>query len=161
LIRFSPSPLGHDAAVLDPIRADDLLALPVRLHGIPLGRPVDVLLDREDVRALGLDVHCGDDIHRFLPLPTASVVADELAISSPLVMLEEDQLEFYRARTFSLAALRGRPVEHGASPIGTLRDIVIGSFGTVVEVIVETESGERRLAYDETVRFAPGSRSAA
>jgi hypothetical protein len=146
---------------VNPIRADDLLALPVRLHGIALGRPVDVLLDREDIRALGLDIHCGDDVHRFLPLPTASVVKDELAISSPLVMLEEDELDFYRARTFSLAALRGRQVEHGGGAIGTLRDVVIGSLGAIVEVIVETESGERRLAYDETVRFAPGSRSAA
>jgi len=146
---------------VSPIRADDLLALPVRLHGIQLGRPVDVLLDCEDIRALGLDIRCGDDVHRFLPLPTASVVADELAISSPLVMLEEDELAFYRARTFSLAELRGRPVEHGGGSAGTLRDVVIGAFGAIVEVIVETDGGERRLAYDETVRFAPESRSAA
>jgi hypothetical protein len=161
LIRFSPSSLGHDALAVAPIRADDLLALPVRLHGIQLGRPVDVLLDREEVRALGLDILCGDDVHRFLPLPTASVAAHELAISSPLVMLEEDQLDFYRTRAFSLAALRGRIVEHGGVAIGTLRDVVIASLGAIVEVIVDTESGERRLAYDETVRFAPGSRSAA
>jgi len=146
---------------VNPIRADDLLALPVRLHGIQLGRPVDVLLDREDVRALGLDVRCGDDVHRFLPLPTASVVNDELAISSPLVMLEEDQLDFYRTRTLSLAALRGRTVDHGGRAIGTLSDVVIGSLGAIVEVIVETDSGERRVVYDETLQFAPGSRSAA
>jgi hypothetical protein len=146
---------------MSPIRADELLALPVRLHGIQLGRPVDVLLDREGGRALGLDVQCGDDVHRFLPLPTASVADGELAIASPLVMLEEDELAFYRARTFSLAGLRGRPVEHGAAPAGVLLDVVIGSRGAIVEVIVDTELGERRVAYDETVRFAPGSRSAA
>jgi hypothetical protein len=143
------------------MRAEELLSLPVRLHGIQLGRPVDVLLDREDGRALGLDVHCGDDVHRFLPLTTASVTAEELAIASPLVMLEEDELAFYRARTLSLAELRGRPVEQGGTPAGALRDVVIGSRGAIVELIVESETGERRLAYDETVWFAPGSRSAA
>jgi hypothetical protein len=143
------------------IRADDLLALPIRLHGIQLGRPVDVLLERDGVRALGLDVHCGDDVHRFLPLPTASVEDNELEIASPLVMLEEDQLAFYRARTSSLAALRGRPVEHEGRPAGTLRDVVIDPSGEIVEVIAETETGERRIPFDEAVDFRPGSRSAA
>jgi hypothetical protein len=161
LIRFSPGALGHDAPVVKPIRADELLALPVRLHGLQLGRPVDVLLDREDGRALGLDVRCGDDVHRFLPFPTASVTPHELAIASPLVLLEEDQLAFYRARTSSLAALRGSPVEQDSRPAGRLRDVVIGSRGAIVEVIAESETGERRLPYDERVQLAPGSRSAA
>jgi hypothetical protein len=161
LIRFSPSAPGHDARVVKPIRADELLALPVRLHGLQLGRPVDVLLDSKDGRALGLDVHCGDDVHRFLPFPTASVKAHELAIASPLVLLDEDQLAFYRTRTSSLAALRGSPVEQDGRPAGTLRDVVIGSRGAIVEVIAASESGERRLPYDEKVQLAPGSRSAA
>ena len=87
----------------------ELLALPVRLHGIQLGRPVDLLLDRDTLRTVGLDVLCGDEVHRFLPLPTASVSDDEIAILSPLVLLEEDQLHFYRSKTFALSALRGRP----------------------------------------------------
>ena len=87
----------------------ELLALPVRLHGIQLGRPVDLLLDRDTLRAVGLDVLCGDEVHRFLPLPTASVSDDEIAILSPLVLLEEDELHFYRSKTFALSALRGRP----------------------------------------------------
>jgi uncharacterized protein YrrD len=144
-----------------PIRADDLLALPVRLHGLQLGRAVDVLLERDGARALGLDVRCGDEVHRFLPLPTASVADAELAIRSPLVMLEEDELAFYRARTLSLAALRGCPVESSGRPVGTLRDIVIEPAGAIVELIVETETGERRLPFDKTVHFRPGSRSAA
>ena len=161
MTRFPPPALGHDGSVVTPIRADELVVLPVRLHGIQLGRAVDVLLDREDGRALGLDVHCGDGVHRFLPLPTAFVADGELAIASPLVMLEEDQLSFYRARTFSLAELRGRPVERSGAPAGRLRDVVIGPRGAIVDVIVETDEGERRLAYDGTLRFAPGSRSAA
>jgi hypothetical protein len=89
----------------------ELLALPVRLHGVQLGRPVDLLLDRNTLRTVGLDVLCGDEVHRFLPLPTASVSDDEIAILSPLVLLEQDQLDFYRSKTFALSTLRGRPVE--------------------------------------------------
>ena len=48
------------------ITGDELLALPVRLHGIQLGRPVDLLLDRDAQRIVGLDVLCGDEVHRFL-----------------------------------------------------------------------------------------------
>jgi hypothetical protein len=43
--RFSRQWPGHDASAVGPIRAEDLLVLPVRLHGIQLGRPVDLLLE--------------------------------------------------------------------------------------------------------------------
>ncbi len=59
---------------------DELLAMPVRLHGIQLGRPVDLLLDRDARRVVGLDVLCGDGVHRFLPLPVGQlrdVIVDE------------------------------------------------------------------------------------
>src|SRR5438067_10853054 len=105
-----------------PIRADELLALPVRLHGIQLGRPVDLLLDRETPRALGLDLLCGDDVHRFLPLATATIAAEEVTIASPLVLLEEDELAFYRDRALALASVRGRIVERRGRPVGTLKD---------------------------------------
>lgn len=45
------------------LSADELLRLPVRLHGIRLGRPVDLILDTGSMRALGLDVRCGDELH--------------------------------------------------------------------------------------------------
>src|SRR5205823_2226217 len=89
---------------------DAILSLPVRLHGIELGRPVDLLLDRESLRVVGLDVLCGDEVHRFLPLPTAVVAEDGLKIHSPLVLLEEDELGFYRARAFTLTSSRGKAV---------------------------------------------------
>ena len=69
------------------LTGDVLLSLPLRLHGIQLGHPVDVLLDRETLRAVGLDVLCGDDVHRFLPLPTATVSDQEIAILSPLLAI--------------------------------------------------------------------------
>ena len=143
------------------IRAEQLLALPIRFHGIQLGRAVELLLDPEELRVLGLDVLCGDDVHRFLPLPAAVIGDDELTISSPLLLLEADELAFYRSRAFALESLRGRPIDHDGRPAGTLKDVVVGPGGVVAEVIVEANGEEQRLPFDERVRFQPESRSAA
>ena len=62
--------------------ARDLLRLPVRLRGIQLGRPVDLIIDRSGERVLGLDVLCGDEVHRFLPISAVTMHEDELAVSS-------------------------------------------------------------------------------
>jgi hypothetical protein len=160
LIRFRPTSSGRIGRGVITIRGNHLLALPVRLHGIQLGRPVDLLLDREELRVLGLDVRCGDEVHRFLPLPTASVSAEAIAISSPLVLLEEDQLDFYRTRAFAFTSLRGRPVEQRGREVGALDDIVVRSDGSLHELVV-TGNGETLLAFDATVRVVAGSRSAA
>jgi sporulation protein YlmC with PRC-barrel domain len=140
------------------LSGNEVLALPLRLHGIELGRPVDVLLDRETPRVVGLDVLCGDEEHRFLPLPTAVVGDDGLAIHSPLVLLEEDELGFYRARAFSLQALRGKPVMRKQANVGTLRDVVFRTDGALLAV--ELESGER-IPYEAALGFAPARRTAA
>jgi hypothetical protein len=136
----------------------ELFALPLRLHGIELGRPVDVLLDRETLRVVGLDVLCGDEEHRFLALPTAAVSDDGLTIHSPLVLLEEDELGFYRARAFSLKELRGKPVMRKETSVGTLRDVVFGVDGTLHAI--ELESGER-VPYDTALGLTPARRTAA
>jgi hypothetical protein len=135
-----------------------VLALPVRLHGIELGRPVDLLLDRDSLRAVGLDVLCGDDVHRFLPLPTAAVAGDALTIHSTLVLLEEDELDFYRSRAFALSSLRGRAVTKNGKVVGTLRDVLLAVDGELLAVLLE--DGER-LSFDGTLGFAPQRRSAA
>jgi hypothetical protein len=135
----------------------ELLALPVRLHGIQLGRPVDLLLDRDTLRTVGLDVLCGDEAHRFLPLPTASVSDDEIAILSPLVLLEEDQLHFYRSKTFALSVLRGRLVQRKGRDLGALGDVVVDAAGQLVAVVV----AGKRIASDGELRFAANRRSAA
>jgi len=137
---------------------NEVLALPLRLHGIELGRPVDVLLDRETLRVVGLDVLCGDEEHRFLALPTAVVGDDGLMIHSPLVLLEEDELGFYRARAFSLQALRGKPVMRKQTSVGTLRDVVFRTDGTLLGL--QLESGER-IPYDPALGFATARRTAA
>ena len=134
-----------------------LLALPVRLHGIQLGRPVDLLLDRDTLRTVGLDVLCGDEVHRFLPLPTASVSDDEIAILSPLVLVEEDELAFYRSKTFALSALRGRPVQRKGRDLGALGDVVVDAASELVAVVV----AGKRVASDGELRLAATRRSPA
>ena len=136
---------------------DELLALPVRLHGIQLGRPVELLLDREARRAVGLDVRCGDEVHRFLPLPTADIRSTEIRILSPLVLLEPRELDFYRSRTVALGRLRGGAVELNGRQLGPLRDVVLAEDGRVIAAIVN----EQRIEFDEGLRFAPKRRSAA
>jgi uncharacterized protein YrrD len=135
-----------------------VLSLPVRLHGIDLGRPVDVLLDRAGMRVVGLDVLCGDEIHRFLPLTTAAVGDDALTIHSPLVLLEEDELRFYRARAFALKSLRGKPVMRKQRSLGMLRDVVFARDGELRALLLE--SGER-VQYDAALVLAPERRTAA
>ena len=85
--------------------AGDLLRLPVRTKGIEIGRPVDVIVDPERNRALGFDVLCRDESHRFLPLSAAVFDTEQIAVESPLMLLAEDQLDFYRTRAKSLRAL--------------------------------------------------------
>ena len=135
----------------------ELLALPVRLHGIQLGHPVDLLLDRDTLRTVGLDVLCGDEVHRFLPLPTAFVSDDEIAILSPLVLLEEDELHFYRSKTFALSTLRGRSVQRKSRDLGALGDVVVDAAGELVAVV----AAGKRIASDGELRFAANRRSAA
>lgn len=129
-----------------------MLSLPLRLHGIELGRPVDLLLDRESLRVVGLDVLCGDEVHRFLPLPTAAVGDDGLTIHSPLVLLEEDELGFYLARAFTLTSLRGK------QSVGVLDDVVFAPDGALLAVLLE---GGERIPYDGMLRLAPVRRTAA
>jgi hypothetical protein len=148
---------GHDGGGMSELTGAELLALPVRLHGVQLGRPVDLLLDRNTLRTVGLDVLCGDDVHRFLPLPTASVSGDEIAILSPLVLLEQDQLDFYRSKTFALSTLRGRTVERKGRDLGALGDVVVDPMGELVAVVV----AGKRIASDGELRFAANRRSAA
>jgi len=77
----------------------ELLALPVRMHGIQLGRPVDVLLDERGERVVGLELVCGDRARRFLPFAVAEVRPHEIAVESALMLLDERDLTYYRART--------------------------------------------------------------
>ena len=83
----------------------DVLSLPVRLHGIQLGRPVDALVDPEVDRLLGFEVICGDEAQRFLPFAVARVGVDEIALESALTLIDERDLDFYRRRSRRLSEL--------------------------------------------------------
>ena len=128
----------------------DVLALPVRMHGISLGRSVELIVDVDVRRVLGLEVRCGDDTHRFLPLAAAHVHEAEIAIASPLTLL--DELAFYRARGHGLGALRGTRVANARGELGTLRDVVFDADGSIRELVVATPAGERRIPSGADVR---------
>jgi len=101
-------------------RAEELLKLPVRMGGIELGRPVDLLVDRARPRAVGFDVLCGDEAHRFLPFVVAKVGDDAIEIDSPFLLLDFAQVDFYRHQATTLREL-----------IGDGRDLVVGEDGTI------------------------------
>jgi hypothetical protein len=90
---------------MTPRPAREVLALPVRLHGIQLGRPLDALVDEHADRVLGFEVLCGDDARRFLPFPVARLGADEIAVDSALTLIDERDLDFYRRRSRRLSDL--------------------------------------------------------
>jgi hypothetical protein len=89
-------------------RAEELLKLPVRIGGVRLGRAVDLIVAFDADRALGFDILCGDGAHRFLPFPVATLEADAIKIDSPLVLLDFDQVGFYRDQATTLRELNGQ-----------------------------------------------------
>jgi len=82
-----------------------LLKLPVRLHGIQLGRPLGVLVAEDDDRMIGFEVLCGDEAKRFLPFSVADMRADEIALESALILIDERNLDFYLRRSRRLSEL--------------------------------------------------------
>jgi sporulation protein YlmC with PRC-barrel domain len=84
----------------------DLLNRRVVMRGIELGRVVDVILDEAAERPIGLVVHCRDGEQRFLPLATSRIGEQDIEVDTPLILLEADQLDFYRSRG---RALRSSP----------------------------------------------------
>jgi hypothetical protein len=143
------------------LSADELLGLPVRLHGIQLGRPVDLIVDPAAWRVVGFDVLCGDEVHRFLPLAAVRLTGEELAVRSALMLLEEDELAFYRKRGSTFRALRGASVSVGRKRTGALRSLVLGDDGAVAQVVVDGPDGERRIPADAMVTVDASQRSAA
>ena len=140
---------GDNPFAMTALSARELLRLPVRLHGIQLGRPTDVILDPDRRRVVGFDVACGDETRRFLPLSAAAVGQDEISVGSPLLLLDERELAFYTSRGSALTSLRGCVVSRARAAVGTLDDLVIAADGTVVAVVVDAADGSLRLPYDE------------
>ena len=80
------------------MRGVEALNKRVLTSGIELGRVVDVILDESGERPVGYDVLCGDGSHRFLPHPTARIEGEHVEVDSSLMLLEREQLDFYRER---------------------------------------------------------------
>jgi hypothetical protein len=123
--------------------ATELLLLPVRLHGIRLGRPVDLLLDPLDWRVLGFVVLCGDDSRRFLVFAASDPREDEIDVRSALLLLED--VDFYRGRSRSLRALLGGTVVNGRDELGELRDLLLEPDGSVAALLVEQDGAMREV----------------
>jgi hypothetical protein len=130
------------------------LRLPVRLHGIQLGRPTDLLLDVESWHVVGFVVRCGDDSVRFLPWAASQPSDSEIAVGSALMLLED--VGFYERRSVSFRSLAGGDVTLG----GILRDVYIGDGGAVTELEIERD-GERRRIPPTGTRVAPTRATAA
>jgi hypothetical protein len=127
------------------LRGDELLRLPVRLRGIHLGRVVDVLLHPTEPQALGVDVLCGDETHRFLPFSASSLGEEAFEVQSPFVLLDLPPDSFYRLQARSLVELRGTRVgDEGLS----LLDIVLGPEWGVEELVLAGTTGARRVPLD-------------
>src|SRR5215813_1837227 len=105
--------------------ADAALQLPVRLHGIKLGRPVDLLVELDTWHVVGFVVHCGDETTRFLPYGACQVGDEEIAVASALMLLED--VGFYTSRGTSFRSLLGGAVTRNGRAAGSLRDLVLGS----------------------------------
>jgi hypothetical protein len=139
--------------------ATDLLALRIRHLDVELGRPVDVLLDLGARRALGLEVRCRDEAHRFLPLAAARIDGDAVALRSPLLLL--DDLAFYRARGSSLRSLRGTGVGRAGRRVGVLDDVLIAEDGALDALLVETGAGVRKMPFAGDVELEAEPRASA
>jgi hypothetical protein len=136
------------------VSAEALLRLPVKVRGIELGQPIDVVLDPGGRRALGLVVLCKDDEQRFLPLTVAEIGRGEIAVASVLALLDDGELDFYRRRASTLRLLRGTIVRRAGKVVGHLEDVIVLRDGSVAELVVANGTRRERLQNDEAVKLS-------
>jgi hypothetical protein len=124
------------------LTGEKLRRLPVRLRGILLGRPADLILHPSAPRLVGIDVLCGDGTHRFLPSSASEVREEEIDVGSPFVLLDLPSDSLYRSHARLLSKLIGTTVgDDGA----VLRDVVLGPGWTIEELVLEHGRGRRRV----------------
>jgi uncharacterized protein YrrD len=136
------------------VSAEALLRLPVKVRGVELGHPIDVVLDPGGRRALGLVVMCKDEEQRFLPLTVAEIGDDEIAVASVLALLDDGELDFYRRRASTMRLLRGTIVRRDGRIAGHLEDVILLRDGSIAELIVAKGDGRESLQNDEAVKLS-------
>jgi hypothetical protein len=124
------------------LTGEKLRRLPVRLRGILLGRPADLILHPSAPRLLGLDVLCGDGTHRFLPSSASMVREEEIEVGSPFVLLDLPSDSLYRSHARLLSKLIGTTVDDDGA---VLRDVVLGPGWTIDELVLEEGRHRRRV----------------
>lgn len=140
------------------LSAIGLVGAPVRLHGILLGRPSDLLLDDVGRRVLGFVVESGDEAPRFLPFAASQPSGDAIAVGSALMLL--DDVGFYRKRGVSFRSLVGTQIEQESVPVGTLIDMHVDSTGTVTELEVENDGLRHRIAAGDATLISSAATAA-
>lgn len=124
-----------------PVRGSGLIGRAVRWTGIRLGVAVDLLLDRELRRAVGVVVRSGDGHDRFLPLPACVELGDSIVPSSPLVLVNGDGLAFYQREGLSLEALRGSLVlDSDETRQATVEDVLLCENGDVAAISLSSDA---------------------
>ncbi|MEZ5102007.1 MAG: hypothetical protein R3C15_19840 [Thermoleophilia bacterium] len=138
--------------------ARGLLGLAVAVEGQPVGRVVDVALDRGLRRVLGLDVRDADGVARFLPAPAALLDRDPIAIPTALALLDRAASGFYDECGVRLGELT-RLAWSGADVPADARlfDVEISAEGMVGHLLLGTGAWHLRLDRRSVrVRLDPG-----
>lgn len=132
----------------------EVLNRSVRIHGIDVGEPVDVLLDPDLRRVLGLEVHCRDGVNRFLPWLAGELQPDQLSVELPVALLDGPQLDYYRKHSLALNALRRLPVAGAGVPTARIEDVIVDSRGQVLALELDERHRKRTIEL-RLVRIEP------
>jgi hypothetical protein len=116
--------------------ASKLVGFPVRFRGIRLGSVEDAILDRGIRRLIGLIVSRRDGEPGFLAFSASRIGDRDVEPTSPLAVLEQDSLAFYREHGVSLLALREADV--GGERVV---DVCIRGDGAIEAVGLENGDG--------------------
>lgn len=123
-----------------------LIGLPVEVEGRPVGRVVDVALDRGLRRLLGLDVQDAHGRARFLPAPAATLGERGVATPTALALLDRSASAFYDECGIRLGELERLPCEGEPIRISTrLVDAELADDGDVQAIVLRARAGETRV----------------
>ena len=107
---------GDDSAGMRGLPVAELLALPVRMHGIGLGRPIDVLLDEQGERVVGLQLGLADRVRELeTALGQVKQLKGLLPICGYCKKVRDDRNYWQRVETYISAHSDAR-FSHGICP---------------------------------------------